>query len=243
MKKYLAGFLTALLLIVGVHASNEIKAILKPELKIQLEDKIIELRDANNKLITPVTINGSTYLPVRAIAQSLDLFVDWDAATQTVKLSKNKLAKKDYLAPNELWKVDNLLKTKVLSAQRVTSTDLKKDADKEELIMITYEVENIGDNGSSGLGLQVSVEEEASIIKKGKEDKKVEHTDGSLLISYDESDPFVKKGQKKILKTFYEIDDDAQLDSIRFNLYAYDSNLTKKHTQAFVIPVTAFKKK
>lgn len=242
MKKYLAGFLTALLLVIGVHATNEIKAILKPELKIQLEDKLIELRDANNKLITPVIIDGSTYLPVRAISQALDLFVDYDGPTQTVKLSKSKLTKKDYLEANELWKVDNLLKTKVLSAQRLSSIDLDKNADKEELVMITYEVENIGDNGSSGLGLQVSVESKGSIIKKGMEDKEVENEAFSLLLNFDESDPFVKKGTKKILKTFYKIDENTKADSIRFKLQAYNSNL-KEYTQTFVIPVTPFKKK
>lgn len=242
MKKYLAGFLTALLLVVGVHATNEIKATLMPQLKIQLEDKVIELRDANNKLITPIAINGSTYLPVRAVSQALDLFVDYDAKTQTVKLSRSKLTKKDYLEANELWKVDNFLKTKILSAQRLSSTDLKADADKEELIMIIYEVENIGDNGPADLGLQVSAEDEARIIKKGKEDKKVEHTAASLLLSHDELDSFVKKGQKKTLKTFYKIDEDTEVDSIRLNLQAYNSNL-KEYTQTFVIPVTPFKKK
>lgn len=243
MKKYLAGFLTALFLVVGIHATNEVRAILKPELKIQLEDKTIELRDANNKLITPVIIDGSTYLPVRALSQALDLFVDYDGATQTVKLSKNPLIKKDYLSPNELWKVDNLLKVKVLSAQRVTSTDLYKDADPEELIMITYEVENIGDDASSGLGLQVPLDTQAKILKQGKEDKSVERVLGSLLTDVNKStNSFVKKGETIALKGFYKIDKNAEVDSIRFELYAYNKELTDKFTQVFVVPVTAFKK-
>lgn len=243
MKKYVAGFLTALFLLVGIHATNEVRAILKPELKIQLEDKVIELRDANNKLITPVIIDGSTYLPVRALSQALDLFVDYDAPTQTVKLSKNQLIKKDYLSPNELWSVDKLLKVKVLSAQRVTSTDLYKNAEKKELIMITYEVQNIGDDGPSSLGLQVPLDLQAKIIKQGKKDKSVGHELGSLLTHLDESaNSFVKKGETKILKGFYEIDENDEVDSIRFELYAYNKHLTNKYTQVFVVPVTAFKK-
>ena len=41
--------------------------------------------DANGT--TPVTVNGRTLLPLRAIAEALGLRVDWDASTQTITLT------------------------------------------------------------------------------------------------------------------------------------------------------------
>ena len=35
---------------------------------------------------TPTTVNGRTLLPLRTIAESLGLTVEWDAATQTITL-------------------------------------------------------------------------------------------------------------------------------------------------------------
>ncbi len=37
--------------------------------------------------VTPVVIDGTTYLPVRAISSSLGLNVDWNGDTQTIILS------------------------------------------------------------------------------------------------------------------------------------------------------------
>lgn len=40
--------------------------------------------DAEGSVVTPITFNGNTYLPARAIANSLNVAVDYDAATSTV---------------------------------------------------------------------------------------------------------------------------------------------------------------
>jgi len=56
---------------------------------ITLDGKTIEPKDANGNKVEPFTIDGTTYLPVRAISGALGLGVDWDSATGTVKLTSN----------------------------------------------------------------------------------------------------------------------------------------------------------
>lgn len=55
-------------------------------IKIVLNGKEVVPTDANGNAIEPFTIDGTTYLPVRAISTALGLNVGWDAATSTVTL-------------------------------------------------------------------------------------------------------------------------------------------------------------
>ncbi len=74
------------LFISTVSASNgEIMAYLR-DFNVQLDGKILDLRDSEGNKVTPVVIGGTTYLPVRAISSSLGLNVDWNGDTQTVIL-------------------------------------------------------------------------------------------------------------------------------------------------------------
>lgn len=56
-------------------------------ISIILNGKEIAPCDVNGKNTEPFIIEGTTYLPVRAIAEALGLDVDWDNATSTVTLS------------------------------------------------------------------------------------------------------------------------------------------------------------
>src|SRR5690606_10675405 len=65
-----------------------IKANLNHGIKITLDGKPWTPRDAQGNALTPITYKGSTYLPVRAVAEAAGISVDWDAATQTVILGE-----------------------------------------------------------------------------------------------------------------------------------------------------------
>lgn len=91
-RKILLTLLLAIVLILSISigavaASNtQITALLNHALNITLDGKPWTPKDANGNALTPITYEGSTYLPVRAVAEAAGIGVDWDAATQTVVL-------------------------------------------------------------------------------------------------------------------------------------------------------------
>ena len=76
-------------LTIGTSASTGIvtKELSYNDLKITLDGKEIIPRDVNGNYIEPFIIDGTTYLPVRGIASSLNLNVGWDGDTKTVLLT------------------------------------------------------------------------------------------------------------------------------------------------------------
>lgn len=65
-----------------------ISAYLNKTVTVTLDGKEQILKDAAGNRVYPITYNGSTYLPVRAISGMLGVAVDWDGATRTVKLGE-----------------------------------------------------------------------------------------------------------------------------------------------------------
>lgn len=57
------------------------------DIKIVLDGKQLTPKDATGSVVEPFTVNGTTYLPVRAIGEALGLSVDWDGSTSTVSLT------------------------------------------------------------------------------------------------------------------------------------------------------------
>lgn len=61
---------------------------------IELEGRTIAPHDANGRAVEPLLLNGTTFLPVRAIAGALGLGVEWDAKRYRVTLTSG--AEPDY---------------------------------------------------------------------------------------------------------------------------------------------------
>ena len=80
-----AGLLTA-----GAAAASAVRqtitAQLRPDITVELNGSKQTLQDSQGNPIYPISYNGSTYLPIRAIGETMGLTVDWDSATQTVDL-------------------------------------------------------------------------------------------------------------------------------------------------------------
>ncbi|AEI43129.1 hypothetical protein KNP414_04599 [Paenibacillus mucilaginosus KNP414] len=71
----------------GVYAGanlEEIKAYLNNDIKVKVNGQTVQLLDEQGSVVTPITYDGSTYLPARAIASALNVAVDYDAATNSV---------------------------------------------------------------------------------------------------------------------------------------------------------------
>lgn len=89
-------------------------------IRIMLNGMVLQLNDAEWNKIEPFILDGTTYLPVRAVAETLGLAVDWDAASATVRLS-NYLVTKD-------------------------TTQIKYDEENTETIERVYEYDTRGNN-------------------------------------------------------------------------------------------------
>jgi hypothetical protein len=72
----------------GAVKQEEVKAIINHGLKMVLNGKDFAPKGADGQPMRPLTYKGSTYLPVRAIAEALSIAVDYDASSQTVYLGE-----------------------------------------------------------------------------------------------------------------------------------------------------------
>lgn len=90
---FIPGFITALLLVSLVGGALAVNSYQKQAtlnysgIAITLDGKTITPTDASGNPVEPFGIDGTTYLPVRGIANVLGLDVLWDGATQTVNLT------------------------------------------------------------------------------------------------------------------------------------------------------------
>ena len=99
MKRKLKGLIACVLigtiLTSGVVLAKQIRETAELDynnIKISLNGQEIQPKDANGNYVEPFTINGTTYLPVRAVANALGINVDWDGNTNTVILSNALVA-------------------------------------------------------------------------------------------------------------------------------------------------------
>lgn len=95
LRSFLSGVLFSALIIslIGTAAATLGQRTLTvdyTDIKIQLDGKQITPTDANGNAVEPFAVNGTTYLPVRAVSNALGLGVNWNAATSTVELTSPK---------------------------------------------------------------------------------------------------------------------------------------------------------
>ncbi len=89
MKKLLA------ILLVLIMALSAIPVMAEDTVTVVLDGEVIDCRNAQGVEVPPILVDGTTYLPVRAIANALDLDVQWDDATKSVFINGvSVLAKK-----------------------------------------------------------------------------------------------------------------------------------------------------
>lgn len=94
MKRRLQGLIAGILLgamltsgVVYAKQISETAELFYNNIKISLNSQEILPKDATGNYVEPFIINGTTYLPVRAVANALGISVDWDGNTNTVILS------------------------------------------------------------------------------------------------------------------------------------------------------------
>lgn len=89
LKGYLAGFLCAVILsALTAYAANttNLYDVIASGITIVVDGEILNPTDANGNTVEPIIYNGTTYLPVRAVATALGKAVSWDGPNYTVYL-------------------------------------------------------------------------------------------------------------------------------------------------------------
>ena len=96
MKNRLQGLILGILIgalvtsgIVFAEQITQTAQLFYNDIKININGSKVLPKDANGNYVEPFIINGTTYLPVRAVANALGIQVDWDDNTNTVLLSYN----------------------------------------------------------------------------------------------------------------------------------------------------------
>ncbi len=92
--KHIALTLIAVLLLAAVAATTAFATtqvvtaqLHYMDIKIVVDGKAIEPKDVAGNSTEPFAINGTTYLPVRALCEAMGWTVDWDGSSNTVKVS------------------------------------------------------------------------------------------------------------------------------------------------------------
>lgn len=104
IKGAIAGVLATLILGAGgltiAKQATEKVDITYRDIKIVLDKKAVTPKDANGNAVEPFIYNGTTYLPVRAVASALNLEVGWDDVNSTVYLGEQlpKVEAKDFVS-------------------------------------------------------------------------------------------------------------------------------------------------
>lgn len=101
-KEFVAGALSALLLVsvIGTASATTAKRTAQLDynnINVTLDGSQVDLVDANGNAVEPFAIDGTTYLPVRAVSGALGLDVGWDGENSTVTLTTPKEQKPTYI--------------------------------------------------------------------------------------------------------------------------------------------------
>ncbi len=232
MKNKLQGILIGLL--VGLMLSGTVYAgvsVIKKELhynniKITLDGNEIKPTGSDGSYVEPFIIDGVTYLPVRGIANALELGVDWDGETNTVLLtSKPKTEVNDSVQDKE---TDN--------GEDLTSSDTDEKEDTE-----TKNTCVVGQQYISAKGYGVTIEQADVKVVKGLRTLVFKYTLENVTkdsFLYEETFIFgFKDGTssnqggiyldgmypgEKITKTYNLILEDKELSYIMFNVTETD---------------------
>lgn len=88
-KGIIIGIIIGVMLVPTVYATvaTITKEIYYNDILITLNGDEVKPTDANGEYVEPFIMDGTTYLPVRGIANALGMDVEWDDDTKTVKLT------------------------------------------------------------------------------------------------------------------------------------------------------------
>ncbi len=158
MKGFVAGIaLTTVLMGTSVFAQTYIKQLnaVYDDIKIVIDGIRVTPKDGNGKKVEPFRVEGTTYLPVRAVAEALGKPVKWDSRRNEVVIGT------EVTINNELSRVifkDKALEDTVRDAiNKPTGDILKSDLQSLTELSTTYPMEVLIEN-IEGMEYMVNLE-------------------------------------------------------------------------------------
>lgn len=122
-----SALLTASLLLsfsIGVNAATineKVSAILSKDVSVTLNDTKIPLKDGAGDAVYPLVYNGSTYLPVRSVAELTGMSIDWNPTSRTVALRGAASTTTPVVSEDPYKDAANFGKTTLLQLRSVTN--------------------------------------------------------------------------------------------------------------------------
>ncbi len=163
MKKRLQGALVGIL--IGVLLANSVvfaesfsknAELFYNGIKIFIDGGEIVPKDALGKTVEPFIMNGTTYLPVRAVANAFDQDVEWDGETQSVYIGKKDQTKPDnYLHKIQYNDYQQGNSFNDFSVIKGTVTDYDTTVYTNGLLFLNYSSVAI-DNDPDGAGMLIA---------------------------------------------------------------------------------------
>lgn len=147
MKKFIAGFLSAMIICSGCTAalaatgSQSLRAVYK-NIKVVVDNKTVALKDSAGNTIEPFIVNGTTYLPVRAVAQALGTSISWDGSTNTVYVGEHSSASGTSATPSgTVLYNENGIKLTYMGAERTNDMYIN-GTQQMSGTMVTIKIDN-----------------------------------------------------------------------------------------------------
>lgn len=157
--------LTAALTIAASASKGTVEKTLSyNDIRITLDGREITPRDANGDYVEPFIIDGTTYLPVRAVAGALGLEVGWDQETKTVQL-KTAPSLSDYTPPTliETHEIDDV-SVALTQVRRNMGTRYFYPSQGNEYLVFEFRIQNNSNKSvtiSSALSFKAYIDGEA----------------------------------------------------------------------------------
>lgn len=132
MKKRLQGLIVGVLIgtmltsgVVFAKQASETINVIYDNIKILIDGKEYQPTDANGNVVEPFIYNGTTYLPVRAIATAFEKEVDWEAQTSTVTLGSKNYDWLDQMGYADYKTTGSFNKIGMINKDTKTTEDIK----------------------------------------------------------------------------------------------------------------------
>lgn len=134
-KGFVAGFVVATLMLslagsaLAATVTKQLTAYYN-NIKISLNGSEVVPKDVKGNPVDPFIVDGTTYLPIRAIASALGLDVDWDGTTKTVVLTSPEYSQESSTDPSA--------KPSYESASSPTTSDKETLLINQESLTVKY---------------------------------------------------------------------------------------------------------